>query len=376
MNNKDRDALTALIKQTKTIYSSISHQIHWSAADSVYLDDFMHTKELPRDISNRIIKATGSRALTEYVPSFLAYKAWQRTKAVYSFTTELVEALSQTADSSIYISLLERLPFKDMLFFFPEEVLSMPNGEEIAGIYVHLESHPENLWIVFNCLDRTPQSNSQVLPGIGIGFPITNGMKISEVFETPQFLEWLSSYKRTLLYFNQLDEQKIDDLILAEKKALNAAINLLYYLSAKNADIKAVKRTKKQHKTSSSPKDDTIPAIQHFEVGTQYAEIVYRHLDEDAGSAEDDDKTDEDSAVRTKKSGKKRRPHARRAHWQHYWTGEGRTKLELRWKSDLFVGAKRDDQAVIVYDVPKETKKGKRNPNTSKKKRDKQTNSR
>ena len=369
MNNKDRDALTALLKQTQTIYSNISHQIHWSAADSVCLDDFMHSKELPRDISNRIIKATGSRTLIEYVPSFLAYKAWQRTKAVYSFTPEFVEAMSQTADSSIYISLLERLPFKDMLFFFPQEVLPMPNGEEIAGLFVHIESHPEALWIVFNSLDRMHQNGSQVLPGIGIGFPVSNGMKISQVFETSQFLEWLSSYKRSLL-FNQLNEQTLEDLILSEKRVLNAAINLLYYLSAKNADIRPVKRQKKKNRASTSSHDDSVPAVKQYEVGAEYSDIVYRHLTENTDSTEDDDgENDEDVVDRAKKSGKKRRPHARRAHWQHYWTGEGRTKLELRWKSDLFVGANRDNQAVIVYDVPKETMKGKRNPNTSKKKR-------
>ena len=46
--------------------------------------------------------------------------------------------MSQTADSSIYVSLLERLPFKDMLFFFPEEGLPLLNDERILGMYVHI----------------------------------------------------------------------------------------------------------------------------------------------------------------------------------------------------------------------------------------------
>lgn len=109
-----------------------------------------------------------------------------------------------------------------------------------------------------------------------------------------------------------------------------------------------------------------------------YAEIVYRKLqigkspiEQDTDSAESsDDKNNEDVADSNTKRGKKRRPHVRRAHFQHYWTGEGRTIPVLRWKSDLFVGANRDDQAVVVYEV-KESMKGKRNPNTSKKKRGK-----
>ena len=371
MNKKDKNSLAALLNQTQNIYQNISRLVHWSPADSACLDDFMHSEELPRDIGNRIMRATGSQPLKEWILPFLAFKAWQRTKAVYSFNPDFVEAMSQTADTSIYISLLECLPFKDLLFFFPEEGLPMLNDEEIIGMYVHIESHPENLWIVFNALDRALQNGTQVLPGISIGFPISNGMKISEVFESPQFQEWLTSYKRTLLYFNQLNEQKVEELILVEKKALNVAINLLYYLSAKNADIKPVKRKKKQHKTPLSPKENALPAIQHFEVGTGYAEIVYRHLNTGIDLTEGDDEKSEETVARTRKSGKKRRPHVRRAHYQYYWTGEGRTKLELRWKPDSFVGVKREDQAVIVYEMPKESLKGKKNPNSCKKRRSK-----
>ena len=32
----------------------------------------------------------------------------------------------------------ERLPFKDMLFFFPEEGLPLLNDERILGMYVHI----------------------------------------------------------------------------------------------------------------------------------------------------------------------------------------------------------------------------------------------
>jgi hypothetical protein len=32
------------------------------------------------------------------------------------------------------------------------------------------------------------------------------------------------------------------------------------------------------------------------------------------------------------------RPHLRRAHWHHYWVGQGRTRLELRWIHPVLVG--------------------------------------
>ena len=285
--------------------------------------------------------------------------------------------MSYTEDTTLLISLLERLPFRDMLFFFPEGTLPKIKGEETAGMYVHIESHPELLWINFNYLDRV-KNNSMIYPGISFAFAITNGMKVSQVFETSQYKEWLSTNKRTLLIDRNLNEQEAEECLLAERKALNLAINLMYYLSSEEPDIKQIKRRKKPQKPSANPKKDADPAIKLHEVGTKYAEIVYKRLNMNKGPAEEDSVSDENEedegnegdAVRTVKPGKKRRPHVRRAHFQHYWTGEGRTIPVLRWKSDLFVGAKRDDQAVVVYEA-RESMKGKRNPNTSKKKRSK-----
>ena len=121
MNQKEKDTLSTLLNHTKDTNKNISSLVRWSAADSERLDDFMHNKGLPTEIANRLLRATRDRTFTEYVPSFLSYKAWQRTKAVYSFNREFVADMSQTEDSCIYISLLERLPFKDMLFYFPLE---------------------------------------------------------------------------------------------------------------------------------------------------------------------------------------------------------------------------------------------------------------
>ena len=377
MNIKDRDSLNDLLHQINDRFQALSQKIHWTVADSECLDNLAGSKDQINNIASRIARATGSSAFTMYLPLLLAYKGWQRTKAVYSFNREFVDAMSYTEDTTILISLLERLPFKDMLFFFPEGTLPKIKDEETAGMYVHIERHPEILRINFNYLDRA-NNKSDIYPGISFGFQITNGMKVSQVFETPQYYEWLSTYKRTVLVDRHLNDHEAEECILAERKALNLAINLMYYLSSEEPDIKQIKRRKKPNKTATSPKEDADPAIKLHEVGTKYAEIVYKRLNINKGQAEensvsdenDEDESKDDDTVRTVKRGKKRRPHVRRAHFQHYWTGEGRTIPVVRWKADLFVGANRDDQAIVVYEA-KESMKGKRNPNTSKKKRSK-----
>ena len=370
MNNKDRELLEALLKQNKEYYQAFSRRIHWTATDSAKLDDLMHSTELQKDIGNRITRSTASREFTMLVPSFLIYKAWQRTKAVYSFNQTLVDDVALTSDTELRTSLLDHLPFKDILFFFSAGTLPKFKDEETACIYFHIERHPEHLWIVCELYDRKRDKGSDVYPGIVFAFPVTNGMKVSQIFESSQYLYCLNAYRQTIMFDHHMSEQEADVRLVDEKKALNTAILLLYYLSSENADIKVIKHHKKAKKASSNAKEDSIPSVELHEVGNEYAEIIYRKWKPTAVSEEDDDeKSDEEAVDRTVKTSKKRRPHVRRAHFQHYWIGKGRKEQVVRWKTDLFVGVNRDDQAVVVYEMPRESLKGKKNPNSSKKKR-------
>ena len=376
MIQKEKDSLSSLLKELKDRFQGLSRQIHWTVADSEVLDDIANSKEQRKDISNRVTRVFGSKLLAANIfPLFLAYKAWHRTKAVYSFNREFVDAMAQTEDTTILLALLERLPFKDMLFFFPEGVLPKIAGEETAGLFVHIEKHPGCIWVFFNYIDRNLDNGAKYYPGIAFSFPITNEMKISQVFETAQYREWVSTYKLTVAIDRQLNDEQAEERMSAERRVLNLAINLMYYLSSDKPDIKPIRSRRKPHRTSSSTKAPSDPAINLNEVGTKYAEIVYRHYSGNHAPAETEDKEDEESAegteIQTTKQAKKRRPHARRAHWQQYWTGKGREIPVLHWIPDLFVGANRDDQAIVVYDVAKKPLKGKKNPNTSKKKRNK-----
>ena len=371
MKQNDRDSLSVLLNQTYKVYQNISRQIDWTTADSERLDDFADSREWVKDVQHRINDSTVSKVSAELIPFFIIYKAWQRTKAVYSFNKELVDGLSRTEDAVIYTYLLKCLPFKDMLFFFPEGVLPFIDNEEIAGMYVHIEMYPEQLWIVFNCLNRT--HDKKILPGIRIPIPITNEMKVSQVFETSEYERWRSSYNiMAALSGYPIDEQRIKDLMLAETKVLNTAIYLLYYLSSKKPDIKEIKNHKKTLKAPLGIKEDKAPAVDLREVGAKY-EIIYRRWKENASSNDDigddtDDPTEKEASTRTG-SGKKRRPHPRKGHFQTYWTGKGRTIPEVLWIPDMFVGANQNDLTAFVYaDVGKSIHKGKRNPNTNKKK--------
>ncbi len=377
MKQKDKDSLAYLLNVTKDTFLGMSRKLQWSDVDSEILDNFVRSQNSIQEIGNRLLRKTGFAPALDILPAYLIYKAWQRTKVVYSFNRQFVEDMTQTEDSNIYISLIECLPFKDMLFFFPDSIFAKPKDEETAGTYVHIEKHPEALCVLIQNYDRNCNDVSQVFPGVQLWFSIRDGMKVSEIFGTTQYHEWVKSYKQVVCIGQNLSEQEAEERLQAEKATLNAVINLMYYLSTKNADIKETKYHKKAKKVTPASSKTEIPAGNYFEVGNKYAEIVYRHLEEakkenDAETeSEETVETVDDASVSVRKRGKKRRPHARRAHFQHYWVGEGRATREVRWKSDIFVGANRDDQAVVVYDTEKRVQKGKQNPNTSKKKKKK-----
>ena len=49
--------------------------------------------------------------------------------------------------------------------------------------------------------------------------------------------------------------------------------------------------------------------------------------------------------------GIKKRPHVRRAHWHHYWTGPGRTVLEVRWLEPVFVMGTEEEIDTVIHEV-------------------------
>ena len=367
MRQKDKDSLTVLLNDIRNHYKDFSRLIRWTETDSERLDDLGNSAELQKDLHRRIIRAGAPKSFIQYTVPFLIYKAWERTKAVYSFNQEFVSAMAQTDDTCLYLDLLNRLPFSDMLFFFPDGLSPKHKDGDTVGIYVHVESQADKIAIIFHYLERY-YADKQIYPDIVIAFSISDGMKVSQVFDN------LRDHNPWIAYRRLLNEQEADNRLLAEQKALNTAIFLLYYLSTAKPDLSEIKPHKKSRKSSSTLKEDNTPAVILQEVGAKYPEIVYRRFVKDPGAMDDsdiDDIDEEKTTSRIANNKQNRRPHVRRAHMNYYWIGKGRSTRISHWIPASFIGGKPDDNATVVYDVVDKNLKGKRNPNSSKKKRNK-----
>ena len=57
-----------------------------------------------------------------------------------------------------------------------------------------------------------------------------------------------------------------------------------------------------------------------------------------------------------KGTGSAKRPHSRRGHWHHYWTGpkDGDRKLVLKWTAPTFIHADDIDDNIITFHPVKE----------------------
>ena len=102
-----------------------------------------------------------------------------------------------------------------------------------------------------------------------------------------------------------------------------------YYLASKNAEIKEVKIPKEKRpvlvsKPGATPKKVNVKT---YNVGF----VIGKSFEMQLVSGAEYQKSTATGTGRTV------RPHVRRAHWHHYWVGEGRTRLEVRWIEPTFV---------------------------------------
>jgi hypothetical protein len=273
---------------------------------------------------NSKAKNKSDEASTDYnelsMQSLYAALVWMQTKTVYRFDPDLFKELSNsTEDDGIPTEILLRLPFKSV---FVEVDIKMI--DQVAnGFFAWLNYDPKlkapELHLHF--IDKSNNTLPLVLP--------LNGGSVSNS---------IKSYFKRLIANTDNTIREISEMRLSETGELvsdmaTSAVNALLYLCADNTDL-IPRSSSRRDRPGHIPKEHST-----WDVGVRIGAALRKYRDAPA----------ESTLSRTVEDRHAPRPHMRRAHWHHYWTGPrtGERKLILRWLHPVLVGTDGDLPTVV-----------------------------
>lgn len=317
--------------------------------------DYLHVDETCGDLTDKklstlvhYLKNIGTYETDDETRKMLelAWTAadWYKYKKIYRLHPTFVDYLQDTDSGIISTALYKRLPYKSFYISFPDRPIKetfdelKDQNDVLKGIFIRvfiIDDSTISLGVCAIKADKDETRPSEYAPLDSIT-TITDGQKLEDVWDYKQLSQ------EELKGFN-IDE--LDKATAYWTPIYRIALNTCQYLCASNAEIKDIKVKKKDRPlikgTSKGPK---LVNIQMSEVGFRIGERF------EAMYSVSDPQTRRES----RKGGWKVRPHVRRAHWHHYWTGKGRTDICVKWIEPVFVMGNGDSD-VVIHEV-----KGKR----------------
>lgn len=306
-----------------------------------------------------VIKISSSVGMREDVAAmhcslFYITHFWRYAKAIYDFSPNFLSMLEQTEDAPIYVDILKRMPYRDF-------VMPLPTGLNYDGMFVHVEfdeSYGKNdidtLFLL--CPFKSAPKREDISFKMEMQWCLSGKMFLKSFYDARTAI--LESKKNgegkagdISAFSSQKSLANMDDAVVKADhqqmaRCLRIAVSACYYLASKNAEIKEVRISKSERPvlyTShyGKPKRVAVKAYQvGYTLGKSFEQQLATH-----------------STVSRQTTGPTGgltvRPHVRRAHWHHYWTGKGRTTLEVRWIEPTLVlpGGKKETELATVRGV-------------------------
>lgn len=268
---------------------------------------------------------------------------WCAYKKIYEFNPTFIRYLAATEAGEISISLLKKLPFRSFYISFGGEVLDsepFPGFVPCIGMFVY---------IYFTKVEEDEYAHfAMTLRGVNeTSIPLYCGIKDRCVFTEVTNIDKMP--KAVWNYITHNGDPKQIEMVKRkqknQKQFFMIVMNACQYLCASNAEIKDVKVDKKHRPVITVNGKDKPIAMDLSQVGVrlgQKFEKMYRDL--------------ESECQREGRKGIRKRPHVRRAHWHHYWTGPGRTVLTVKWLEPVFVMGTDDEIDTVIHEVKGEIK--------------------
>lgn len=258
--------------------------------------------------------ATTNRTVARYV-----FHKWNKTKTIYNFSKTFLAALDGTEDSKSYASIFAKMPF-------PCFAMNLPKNLGVDWCVVYTEPFTTaNGKTGTHILVYFTYDNYR-----HCGFchtPCEDGANFDKSIMDVQ-IEKLQEYNGT-----ELDDEERYQAAALQATVSYYVVRACYYLASKNAEIKEVKLSKSKRPLvrvlkNEPPKRVNINTYDiGYRIGKAFEQQLRRKEDEIPCSEQ----------MQSAPTSRTVRSHVRRAHWHHYWVGEGRTRLEVRWIEPVFV---------------------------------------
>lgn len=260
------------------------------------------TRGAPLSLSTSLRLTTSNYAAARLTAAIL----WSRSKGVYKFDETLAQTLlSQPVDDKIPVESLLHLPEYCCYIEYPFNV----RGKQYEGMFVWDECDPHTLVPELRLLFIS-QTDFFSFPIILTGGSIEDSMQAL-----------IESNISRATPFHSLAKD-----IMPDKEELNfwgGVINMVLYLVSENRDmpVEIIKRSKDSYGNPKNPRVWTVG----YRVGR-----AIRAYQQSSEAAAEQHRTGDSSSPR---------PHIRRAHYHHFWTGprndESKRKLIVRWLAPI-----------------------------------------
>lgn len=285
-------------------------------------DDSILDDTLP-SLSLSAAKALPNPKAIETAMKYYLSGKWRLTKVVYTTDPIFMDALSDSESTALYTAILRRLPFRTFYLHCPRE--------DSLGLLIHVEPYEnENCLLVAGIIFQDQTELACKL----ISLPFQNG-------ETPQQALDHLILSMHLTGPSPLAPSKPDDMIAGYAQSLMEALSFSYYLASQDADIRPVRTSKEQRCRRSNGTPLRIREWEiGFRVGCTIAQMYRRRP------------TGHPPAASAPEPTGIKRPHVRRAHWHHYWTGKGRSVLVVKWLFPTIIHGDPDKLIPISHGAP------------------------
>lgn len=246
--------------------------------------------------------------------------AWLKdAKAIYDFDKTLFETLSGQTDLSVASDTLKRLPFRCAYICMPVK-LAGPQDTPMDGFFALKKED------VIKCL-----------------FVSTDTMAFGQLDIHLDARTFEENEKLSIKEARRYGAEFVRSPNSATTRASKMIVQLLLYLCAANADVQERRPTTTQ--TKKTPKAADKRPARLWDVGVRVGATIKRNRSYTVRTAQHADH----------KQHARPRPHLRRGHWSHFWTGKrdsaDRERI-LKWIEPVYINADTpDDLPTTIHKV-------------------------